>query len=230
MWIYCVRAKSVNPVNEMISSDRCNSATEIQNIRVWSLHSCCLWSSAAFPYLLLQSLDHPCVCFWWPKAASLISFIFRRNRVGNNSLPENHLALRPSKYNHVLNLLILWFFFLYMESLFSYWTLWGSGCCAIFWSSHWRTVLQVFDHFLFTTRRRVLGFDPVTTQDVLKLAHTFIYFRVDYCEPCQTSCSDTEGFTTVNTARAEIYSIISFSSHFLNWFLALCDDICPSCN
>lgn len=124
MWPYCVRAKSVNPVNEIISSDRCNSVTEIHNIRFLSLHSYCVWSSAVFPYLLLQSLGHPGVCFWWPKAASLILHIFRRNRVGNNSLPETQLALRHSKYNHLLNLLILFFFFIWncFSATVPFWT------------------------------------------------------------------------------------------------------------
>lgn len=124
------------------------------------------------------------------KAACLILFIFRRRRVGNNSLPEKKLALKLSKYNHLLNLLIL-FFFLYMELLFSYCILSDLGCSVIFEFSHSRTVFQAFEHFLFTICRRVLGFDPVTTRDVLKLAHTFIYCGLDYCDSCQTSCTDT---------------------------------------
>lgn len=99
-------------VNEIISSDRCNSATEIHNISFWSLHSSCAWSSAAFPYLLLHSLDHLCVCSWWPKAASLIFHIFRRNRVGNNSLPETQLALR------LLNITPSWTDWFYLFSLY----------------------------------------------------------------------------------------------------------------
>lgn len=215
MWTYCVRAKSVNPVNEIISSHGCNSATEIQNIRVWCLHIHCVWSRAAFHYLLLQSLDNPCVCFWWPKAASLISFIFRRNRVGKNLLPENHLALRPSKYNHLLNLLSLWFFFF----------IWNYFSATV---PFWAQAVELFFNLPFTEeqcfKHLTIFFSPlvgepqaltlVTTQDVLKLAHTFIYFRLDYCEPWQAACSDAAVLPQSTQWEQKFIVFLIFKSFF----------------
>lgn len=102
---------------------------------------------------------------------------------------KKNLSRRFSKYNHLLNLLIL--FFLYMELFFSYFILSDWDCWVIFESSHLRTVCQAFEHFLSTICGRALGFDPVTTLDVLTLGHTFIYCRLDNCDSSLASCSDT---------------------------------------
>jgi len=78
-----------------------------------------------------------------------------------------------------------------MELLFSYCILSDSGGCVVFEPSHSRTVFQALEHFLFNVCGRALGFDAVTTQGVLKLAHTFTYCRLDSCDSRQTSCSVT---------------------------------------
>lgn len=121
---------------------------------------------------------------------------------------------KPSWHWGLLNITTYWiywfYFFFFIWNCFSATVAFWTQAVVLFFNIPIKE--QYFKHlniFFFTTCRRVLGFDPVSTWDVLKLAHTFIYLRLDYCESCQTSCSDTavRRFTTVNTVRAEIYSI-----------------------
>lgn len=102
---------------------------------------------------------------------------------------------KPSWHWGLLNITTYWIYWFYFFSLYgiAFQLLYPFGLRLLcyFLIFPLRNSISSIWTFFFTTCRRVLGFDPVSTRDVLKLAHTFIYLRLDYCESCQTSCSDT---------------------------------------